>query len=160
MNGGLSNNSRREASARIQPETRGRAMVIERFEFRGFHGRGAWCRLEFIPLTDGRTLVIAIELLDNPGTSVTNVAEHLASHVCDEFGIDPDRLVWVEHYGYGPDRTYDLVTFSRREKEAVQWFPAVLRQHPDGWPGYFEEPDWRPMRDEDWRAMGLTHALE
>lgn len=36
--------------------------------------------------------MIATEVKDDPGSSVTNVAEHLASHVCDRFGIDPDRL--------------------------------------------------------------------
>ena len=136
-------------------------IVLDRFRFRGFGGREAWCSLEILPLADGRTAVVATELADNPGTSVTNVAEHLASHVCDRFGIDPDRLVWIEHYGYPPavdprkPREFEFVTFTRRRPEGVWWFPAVLKAKPDGWPGYFEEPQWRPMTDRDWRALGL-----
>ena len=136
-------------------------MTHARFAYRGFHGRRAFCDLEVIPLSDGRTLVIATERADNPGTSVTNVAEHLASFVCDRFEIKPDTLVWVEHCGY-PDpvnpkrrREYDLVTFERRQPETIRWSAVVLRCHPDGWPGYFEEPDWRPMREEDWQELNL-----
>lgn len=134
---------------------------IERFEYRGFHGCQCICDLEIIPVPDGRTVVIATEREDNPGTSVTNVAEHMASFVCDRFGIEPVQLVWVEHYGY-PDpvnpkrlREYDLVTFQRRAPERIRWSDAVLRSKPDGWPGYLEEPQWRPMKEEDWRELGL-----
>jgi hypothetical protein len=132
--------------------------IIEPFEFKGLGGRRAWCRLEVIPLKEGRTAVIATEVEDNSGTSVTNVAEHLASFACDRFQIDPDRLVWIEHYGYGGwrERTYDLVTFSRRQPERMQWAEPVLRHQPSGWPGHFEEPEWRPMRDEDWQSLGLV----
>jgi len=132
--------------------------VVDRFDFRGLGGRPAWCRLELIPLVDGRTAVIVTEVSDNPGTSVTNAAEHLASFVCDRFRIDPDRLVWIEHYGYGGrrERTYDLVTSSRQPIQKIQWSEAVLRYHPSGWQGYFEEPEWRAMTDDDWQALGVT----
>jgi hypothetical protein len=104
--------------------------------------------------------VIATELQDNPGTSITNIAEHLASHVCERFAIDPDKLVWIETYGYPApgdrERTYDRVTFTRRtQPERTIWFPTVTRSQPDGWPGYFAEPDWRIMSDGDWRSLGL-----
>jgi hypothetical protein len=134
---------------------------IERFEFRGFHGCRCVCDLEVIPIADGRTVVIATEREDNPGTSITNVAEHLASYVCDRFAIDPEKLVWVEHYGY-PDpvnpkrrREYDLVTFEGRKPELIRWSDAVLRSKPDGWPGHFDEPQWRPVKKEDWSSLGV-----
>jgi hypothetical protein len=132
-------------------------VLLDRFEYRGLNGRPAWCRLELIPLSGGRTVAIATEMIDNPGTSITNAAEYLASFVCDCFEIDPDKLVWIEHYGYGGrhDRTYDLVTFRRRPTEMIRWAKAVLRYHASGWPGHFEEPQWRPMCDEDWRDLGL-----
>jgi hypothetical protein len=135
-------------------------MRFDRFEFRGLHGCDSICSLEIIPVQAGRTVVIATELKDNFGTSITNVAEHLASHACDRFEIDPDKLIWIETYGYSApgerQRTFDLVTFTRKQSEKVQWSPAVLRCHPDGWPGYFTEPTWRPMNDEDWRSQGLN----
>jgi hypothetical protein len=134
---------------------------IEKFCFRGLNGCAAHCDLEILRLADGRTLVIATERKDNPGASVTNVAEHLASYVCDRFGIDPDRLVWIEHYAYpgtvNPkrDREYDRVTFRRRTPELIRWSESILQCHPDGWPGYFEKPDWRPMKEKDWLELGI-----
>jgi hypothetical protein len=62
-------------------------IVIERFDFRAFHGRPACCHLEIIPIADRKVVVIATEVAENPGTSVTHVAEHLASFVCERFGL-------------------------------------------------------------------------
>jgi len=142
-------------------------MSIERFTFSGFHGRPAACGLERIDLADGRVVVIAIELPDNPGVSVTNFAELLATMVCHRFGINPVKLVWIEHYppdpcpicnGAGRQRgdrlcggcrgsgrrrergTYDLVTFA-----------TVARGHSL----MFDDPKWRPMQEADWKAIGL-----
>lgn len=139
--------------------------VIEQFEYRGFGGRCSWCRLEVIPLGDGRTVIIASQLPGNPGTPMTNAAEHLASHVCDRFGINPDRLVWNENYGHGGPRgtasrkqEYDLATVRLRPIDSIRWSDAVPRHKPSGWPGDFEEPQWRTMTAEDWRELGLGHS--
>ena len=35
---------------------------------------------------------------ENEGTSITNLAEHLVTQVCQEFDIDPKTLIWIEHY--------------------------------------------------------------
>src|ERR1700683_2515523 len=77
-------------------------IVIDLYRYRGFHGCQSHCGLEIIRTQCGKTVVIATELADNPGKSVTNVCEYLASWVCVEFEIDPSSLVWIEHYGY-PD---------------------------------------------------------
>ena len=135
-------------------------LLIDHFEFRGFHGCRCVCNLELFSLADGRTVVIATELADNKGTSITNVVEYLASTVCDRFEIDPDKLVWIETYGYAApgerQRTFDLVTFTTRTSDGIHWSPAVTKHKPDGWPGYFEDPEWRAMKDEDWQVLGLT----
>lgn len=137
-------------------------MLFDHFRFSGFHGCQCICSLEILTLADGRTAVIATELEDNPGTSITNVAENLASEVCDRFGIDPQQLIWIEHYGYAgacegtKERTFDRVTFSRRDVDGVQWTRALGQHKPDGWPGYFQDPNWRPMKDEDWWELGLS----
>jgi hypothetical protein len=123
-------------------------IVVDRYRFRGVHGGDGWCALEILKGKDARVVVIATELADNPGMSITNAAEHLAYRVCVEFAIDPSQLFWVEHYGYAAPgggtrrpRTYDLVTFE------------IL---PPGHDGIFTRPTWRPMRNEDWLAVGLT----
>jgi hypothetical protein len=122
-------------------------VVVDRYRFRGFHGCDAWCALEILKGKDGKTVVIATEVKDNPGTSITNAAEHLAYWVCVEFSIDPSKLVWIEHYGYPAPgdwkrhpRTYDLVTFD------------IL---PPGHDAVFAHATWRPMQDNDWLARGL-----
>jgi hypothetical protein len=134
------------------------------FDYAGLHGRPARCGLEIHPLDDGRTAVIATELSDNPGVSVTNFAEELAMLVCKGWRIDPAKLVWIEHYpadpcpacagtarrndsvcracgGCGTRReaaTYDLVTFTL-----------------DASTGELSDPKWRPMREEGWRELGI-----
>ena len=92
------------------------------YEYPGLRNRSSKCDLEI--LRRGQTtLVICSELVDNPGTSVTNFAEGLATLVCQaDATIDPCHLIWIEHY---PEReagrwqkpfpeTWDLVTFQER----------------------------------------------
>jgi hypothetical protein len=93
-------------------------------------------------------VAIATELKENPGTSITNAGEDLASQVCDRFGIETAQLVWIEHYAYvlagdvGRERTYDRVMFTRGA--------------PDGRPTHFKDPQWRAMREQDWLELGLA----
>ncbi len=67
-------------------------------EYTGWHGCQARCDLKVIRHRV-YTLVICTEVPDNPGTSVTNCADYLATQVCREYEIPPDRLIWIEHYG-------------------------------------------------------------
>ena len=121
-------------------------IIFDRYRFRGLHGREAWCNLEIVWVNDGRAVVIATEVKDNPGASVTNAFEQLAYSVCIGFRIGPSELVWIEHYGYPVPgdcklpRTFDLVTFT------------IL---PRGHDAVFAHPKWRSMCDEDWLALGL-----
>ena len=123
-------------------------IVLDRFEFPGLRGCRSWCRLTVVELRDGRTVVVASEREDNPGTSVTNAAEQLATAVVMTFCLDPDKLVWVEHYpAEGPHakrEDWDLVTFKiiRTKREFLT----------------FTDPDWRPMRRADWQDLGLDPA--
>jgi len=120
------------------------------YHFEGFHGCQSECGLSVIRLPDGRTAVICTELPNNKGTSITNFAEDLAGLVCTEHGINPAKLVWIEHYPPDDSRTglrhgkpsWDLVTFA-------------VALH-DGKRVVFEQPQWRPMREADWRELGLT----
>ena len=121
-------------------------VVVDQYRFRGFHGCEAWCALEILRAASGQTVVIATEVEDNPGTSITNAAEQLAYHVCVDFAIDPSKLIWIEHYGYPSPgasrrpRTYDLVTFE------------IL---PPGHDAVFAHPNWRPMIKQDWQELGM-----
>ena len=79
-------------------------MSMTRYEYKGYHGAPSVCGLEIRALKVG-TLVVVTELPDNPGTSVTNMAENLATDVCRSRKISPHKLLWVEHY---PERGIDL----------------------------------------------------
>jgi len=86
--------------------------------FKGLHGFPSRCFLR-IYKTGEKTVIIATELRDNPGTSITNYAAQLATGALQTFNVQPEQLVWVEHYpagdtereGEGED-TYDIVTFT------------------------------------------------
>lgn len=76
-------------------------------------------------LVNGNT-VVATELNDNPGMSITNAAADLAMMVCRTFAIDPNELVWIEHYPVREkiEETFDIVTFTVNEYGKVsgpQW---------------------------------------
>jgi hypothetical protein len=94
-------------------------MIDTIFCWKGWgNGFGNWlskCRLRIIEHGD-KTIVIATELPDNHGTSITNCAEYLATLVVRQYELFPDRLIWIEHYlerSFGKyDRlaeSYDLV---------------------------------------------------
>ena len=117
-----------------------------RLEFVGPNHRTGVCRIEVLPLADGRTTIIATELAENTGTSITNAAEQAATEACRRFNIDPHRLVWIEHYNSesyrqrSREETYDLVSFS-----SINPVAAVI----------FDDPDWKPMTAADWENLGL-----
>ena len=103
---------------------------------RGSRGCPSYCWLRIYQAPD-RTVVIATEVDDNPGPSMTNMAEHLATEVTRTFGLSLDALVWIEHYhdrlviGGRPrlPASFDLVTF--------MWTPQGLRA-----------PQWRRVSKE------------
>ena len=119
---------------------------VERFDFRDFNGRAAFCSLELLSLADGRTVVIATELAGNTGMSITNAAELIGGAVCRHFGIDPAKLVWIERYDansyaeHDHQETFDLVTFSEVSATPIS---------------RFARPSWRRMTATDWQALGL-----
>lgn len=82
-----------------------------KYEYAGFHGCVSTCDLEI-----HSNLVICSERGDNEGTSITNMAEHLATAISKQFDINPERLIWIEHYRAEPtierDETYNLVFFN------------------------------------------------
>jgi hypothetical protein len=137
------------------------------FDYAGLHGRPARCGLEIIELPDGKTVVIATELSDNPGVSVTNFAEQLATLVCKMFHLDPTKLVWIEHYPADPcpvcagsgksskGKTCRTCGGRGTRREAASYDSVTLsvRHVRDGW--LLSEPSWRPMTESTWRELGL-----
>src|SRR5207247_791555 len=82
--------------------------------YRGLHGCPSYCWLR-ISTAPGQTVVLATELEDNPGTSITTIAHRLATEVARTFGLPLDTLRWIEHYPERPGLTesFALVRFTR-----------------------------------------------
>jgi hypothetical protein len=145
-------------------ETYERHVHIVPFAYRSMHRRAAHCGIEAFIYADGCAVVIATELADNPGMSITNAAEYAATAVCRRLGIDPHHLVWIEHYpadpgpvcrgrtkkvrcracaGRGVRRerdTYDRVRFAATNIQADLMF---------------DDPTWSPITERDWHELGL-----
>ena len=103
----------------------------EILEYKGYFGCKSQCKIEIYIFPDSRTLkspqgetkigttiVMATEIESNEGTSITNLAEQIATEVCMKHGIDPLSLIWIEHYpaitefrGIRDEDTYSIVTF-------------------------------------------------
>lgn len=98
------------------------------------------CRIERINLPDGRVVIICEEIDDNPGRSVTNTVEYIALQVCEQLKIDPQNLVWIEHYDtyFADEEEWNLVTFDRVPPESN-----------------FKGPKWTPLTEDDWRSFGF-----
>lgn len=104
------------------------------------------CHLRMVE-TGGETVVIATELADNEGMSITNAYEWLASRITQEYELDPQRTRFIEHYsaasyvgGSIPD-TYDEVSFVWNGREA-------------------HNPQWRRLQGEKLAALQTITAEE
>jgi len=84
-----------------------------RYNYKGFWS-DSYCDIEAHRRSDGKYVFVATELRDNPGTSVTNYAEHLATAMRRQYGLKPEDMIWIEHYPEARDRrkeSFDLVRF-------------------------------------------------
>jgi hypothetical protein len=111
----------------------------------GFFGAESRCRIRIYRPPGFPPVVLASELPENPGTSITNLVEQLAAEVLGRY-LDERRgylrpLIWVEHYPPraegARDETWDLVTFPD-----YQPFQALEAGR---WRVRFGEPDWRRL---------------
>jgi hypothetical protein len=90
-----------------------KCMYKELFEYKDKgYGRNSVCKLAVYcreDNTEKKWLVIATEIDSNPGPSITNSIEALASCISDYSpGGDFEKFVLIENYG----NTHDHVTFS------------------------------------------------
>jgi len=81
--------------------------------------------------TAARSIVVMLtELPDNPGVSVTNAYEYIATKIVQQESLSPFRIIWIEHYPpqkYCREETFDLVTLEWDEGLSGRWTAS----HPD-----------------------------
>jgi hypothetical protein len=98
------------------------------------------CRVERLPLPDGRRTAFVIEdVSPGPGRSVVSVVEAVATDLCRRHGVAPADAVWVRQYRamHGRPPYWERVTF---------------RLAPNG---HLYDPQWQLMRPRDWQDLGL-----
>ena len=83
-------------------------------------GLGRLCRCDLHVYRDGdAAVIVASERHDNPGASITNSYENLATGVYQKMELSVDQITWIEYYGaqaYGVriDETFDWVSLDRK----------------------------------------------
>jgi hypothetical protein len=85
-----------------------------RYDYKGFWNCDSCCDIEAHRRSDGKYVFVATELPDNPGTSVTNFAENLATAMRSQYRLKPEEVIWIEHYPEAKDHRkedFDLVRF-------------------------------------------------
>ena len=93
-----------------------------RYNYQGFWS-DSYCDIEVHQRSDGKYVFVATELPDNPGTSVTNYAEQLATAMRTQYALKPGDVIWIEHYPEAKDRRnedFDLVRFLGMEGDAFR----------------------------------------
>jgi hypothetical protein len=87
------------------------------YEFRGQWEAPSRCGLKVVRTGD-RTVFIVTELYDrNPGTSVTVFCAQLATLLLKEYGVAPERMLFLEHNPNTGSKlafyeeTFDVVSF-------------------------------------------------
>jgi hypothetical protein len=103
------------------------------YQFRGFHGYESHCDIQV-----NGNVVMCTELISNPGTSVTNFAENLATEVCNRSNIAPQDLIWIESYQRHGD--YDYVTFEHDGRR-------------------FSSPNWKRITPDQANQIWTTGVL-
>lgn len=100
------------------------------YTFEGLHRLGHTRLVVFKGHDSSRSICIASENYDNPASSITNSAERLWYKVCDDYELDAEKSVFIEHYPL-PQETFDVVTpaahfvGARRAGQTVREFATV-----------------------------------
>ena len=112
----------------------------ELFAYKSPNGADGICRIERINLQNEKVVILCEDINSNPGMSITNCIEYLATQICDQYDIGPEKLVLITHHDtwYSHDNEWVLVSFEQRPPEHI-----------------FGDPNWEVMTVEDWRALGF-----
>jgi hypothetical protein len=112
----------------------------EVFDFAGQWELPSKCGLK-IKSKDGNKVVIVTELYqDNPGTSVTRAGFTLAKQICEQKGIQPNQLTYIE---CTPDTNSKLSFYDEVFFEVI--FPEIK--------GETGRPDYRQLSDHEVKAI-------
>jgi len=113
----------------------------------GIGNREGVCRIRIYELPEFVPIVLCSTLAKNDGTSITNLAEHIAAEVLTRFFRDrlersDEPTIWIEYYSLreSPFELLHRVTFSR-------YTPAVV-PGPRVWRTRLGDPQWHCITRE------------
>jgi hypothetical protein len=112
----------------------------QEFHYLGLGTFPSVCRLRAFNVEDAPTVVIATELQQNSGTSVTNAAQDIAAQAYQWLERPERGILLIEHYEKDGE-----------ERNAQERFAVVTFQHTEG--GRFSGPDWRSLTKEEVERM-------
>lgn len=118
---------------------------FELFAYMAANGMDGVCLIERIDLPDGRTVVACLQAPGNPGVSITNNVEWIATQVCERFGIAADRMVWLEHYPWIQPDEWDRVFFAPHPPHGDFANPEWIKMTPLMWSGLRLAPEGAPL---------------
>ena len=99
-------------------------------------GNSRLCRCDLHVYREGSVaVVVAHEREDNPGSSITNSYEYLATGVWKKLDLSFDQTTWIEHYcsasyGFPIEERIEWVTLKRNGARLVspQWHPGSRQE--------------------------------
>ena len=126
-----------------------------RYTYTGYWTRDAVCRIQIFAAPEQVPVVVATELDENTGTSITNVCEYLAAeviarHFPERFEAE-DPVIWLEHYPRtSAERRQGLPSFSQADfgsfTPRVEYLGTIKRIR-------IGQPTWRHVDEADVEAL-------
>lgn len=119
---------------KLTPRMTKRTEVL--YEYKPRHSAiWAKCRLRLYD-NEGSAIVIATELPDNPGMSITNAAELIATKAIGDFGLIPQHTRFIEHW--------------KEQRTAGMHLPERWAELLFSWDGVTAHgARWRPLSKEE-----------
>ena len=105
------------------------------FSYHNARGHNSTCGLHILQQMDGKVIVILRELAENPGASITNCYEAIATQIYNQYlaGTPIDNIVWIEHY--------NEESYADKSDETEMFDHVVLKW--DAKTKRFYMPQWR-----------------
>ncbi len=96
-----------------------------KFSWRDSNGRVAFCFFEILHIPNDKVAVVFTEVAGNPGLSITNDCELLATRFFIEMlkrrELKPYNIKFIEHYTDEPERWDEVVFGSLETKPIVRY---------------------------------------
>ena len=114
------------------------------FPYEGLFGCASQCRARIFDDGTG-AVVILDERAENEGTSVVNAIDLLAAQLCDAYGLDGARAVWIEHQT--DTRSQEDRSVGARDRFNEEQFAQASFRHAEkragGW--NLRGTEWEPL---------------